>query len=140
MTAFTVVLVSAGWRPGDAVGAHSGLHHAYLEATTATFAAIVACQVGTAFACRTDRASLRAIGVLSNPLLLGGVAFELAVAAAVVYLPPLQEMFGTVALTGPDLALLAPFPVLVWAVDEAFRWRARRHEGAKGSGSAAPAG
>ena len=31
------------------------LHHAYLEATTMTFAGIVACQIGTAFAARTER-------------------------------------------------------------------------------------
>ncbi len=56
-----------------------------------TFAGITACQVGTAFAARTDRASLRTIGVFSNPLLLWGIAFELAFAAALIYLPPLQD-------------------------------------------------
>ena len=58
-----------------------------------TFAGIVACQIGTAFAARTERASLRAVGVLTNPLLLWGIAFELAFAAAIIYLPPLQPVF-----------------------------------------------
>ena len=49
------------------------------QATTMTFAGIVACQVGTAFAARTERASLRSVGVFTNPLLLWGIAFELAV-------------------------------------------------------------
>ena len=40
----------AGWSPGDPTGAGSPLHDAYLEATTATFLAIVFCQVGTVFA------------------------------------------------------------------------------------------
>ena len=40
----------AGWSPGDPTGSGSPLHHAYLEATTVTFLAIVFCQVGTAFA------------------------------------------------------------------------------------------
>ena len=39
---------------------------------------MVACQVGTAFAARTERASLRSVGVFSNRLLLWGIAFELA--------------------------------------------------------------
>ena len=47
-----------------------------------TFLGIVACQVGTAFAARTDRASLRDVGVFTNPLLLWGIAFELAFTAA----------------------------------------------------------
>ena len=74
------------------------LHRAYLEATTITFLAIVVCQIGTALAARTERASLRSIGLLTNPLLLWGFLFELAFAAAVVYLPPLQAAFSTAAL------------------------------------------
>ena len=45
-----------------------------------------------------SRASLREIGVFSNPLLLGGIAFELVFAAALIYLPPLQRLFHTAAL------------------------------------------
>jgi small-conductance mechanosensitive channel len=37
MAGFFYVLLSAGWRPGDAVGKGSALHHAYLQATTMTF-------------------------------------------------------------------------------------------------------
>ena len=42
-----------------------------------TFAGIVACQVGTAFASRTERAALWTVGVFSNRLLLWGILFEL---------------------------------------------------------------
>ena len=48
--------------------------------------------------------------MLSNPLLLWGIAFELAFAAALIYLPPLQPIFGTAALGPGELALLAAFP------------------------------
>jgi calcium-translocating P-type ATPase len=126
LLAFFAVLNRAGWSRGADVAAGSPLHGAYLQATTASFAAIVACQVGTAFACRTDRVSLISIGLLGNRLLLAGIGFELAFTAALVYLPPLQEIFGTAALDGWTVALLAPFPVLVWAVDEVFRWAGRR--------------
>jgi calcium-translocating P-type ATPase len=123
---FFAVLWRAGWHPGDATGASSPLHHAYLQATTITFAGIVACQIGTAFAARTDRASLFTVGVFSNPLLLWGIAAELLFTAAVVYLPPLQDVFGTAALDAAQLAMIAPFPFLVWGLDEVVRWLGRR--------------
>jgi len=123
---FFVVLSAAGWSPGDPTGAGSALHHDYLVATTMTFAGITACQVGTAFAARTSTASLRQIGVFSNPLLLYGIAFELLFAAALIYLPPLQDLFGTAALSPAHLAILLPFPFLVWGSDELRRWWLRR--------------
>jgi calcium-translocating P-type ATPase len=126
MAAFFAVLWRAGWAPGDPTGPGTPLNHAYREATTATFAGIVACQIGTAFASRTESASLREIGLLTNPLLLWGIAFELAFTAALVYLPPLQQLFGTAALGPGTLALIAPFPFAVWAVDELHRLKLRR--------------
>jgi magnesium-transporting ATPase (P-type) len=127
MGLFLLVLVRAGWTPGAPTGVGSPLHHAYLQATTASFAAIVACQIGTAFAARTTHASLRRIGLTSNPLLLGGIAFEVAFAAAVIYLPVLQTVFGTAALPAWTLALLAPMPILVWGIDETYRTVRRAH-------------
>jgi calcium-translocating P-type ATPase len=124
--AFLFVLLRAGWSPGDPVGPGSPLHEVYLEATTMTFLAIVVCQVGTALAARTDRASLFSVGVLSNRLLLFGFAFELAFAAAIVYVGPLQSMFGTAPVGALDLLLLAPFPLVVWGADELRRYFARR--------------
>jgi magnesium-transporting ATPase (P-type) len=116
--AFFWVLGRDGWSPGDDVGAGAPLHDTYVTATTMTFAAIVACQVGAAFACRTDRVRLREVGVLSNRLLLAGIAFELVFAAAVVYVPPLQEVFDTAALGPAELLPLAAFPLVVWGAEE----------------------
>jgi hypothetical protein len=67
---FFLVLGGAGWHPGDATGAGTPLHHAYLQATTMTFLGMIAGQIGTAFAVRTQHASLRSIGAFSNPYLL----------------------------------------------------------------------
>ena len=131
---FFVVLTAAGWSPGDPTGSGSPLHGDYLAATTMTFAGITACQVGTAFAARTSRASLRQIGVFSNPLLLWGIGFELAFAAALIYLPPLQDLFGTAALSPAHLALLIPFPFVVWGSDELRRRWLRRRPAAVGVG------
>jgi len=125
MGGFLYVLLDAGWGPGDAVGEGAPLHGAYLEATTITFLGIVACQIGTAFAARTERASLRQVGVLSNPLLLWGILFEVVFSAALVLLPPLQAAFGTAIPNADALLLLLAFPVVVWGTDELRRWRAR---------------
>ena len=128
LAGFFWVLGGAGWAPGDAVDAGSPLHDAYLTATTMTFAGIVACQIGTAFASRTERASLRSIGVLSNRLLLWGIAFEVAFTAAIVYVPWLQGIFGTRPLGAHEVGVLLTFPLVVWGADELRRaWR-RRHE------------
>jgi calcium-translocating P-type ATPase len=126
MAAYFFVLVKAGWHPGDPVGEGHALHDAYLEATTATFLAMVVGQIGTAFAARTDRASLRSIGVFTNPLLLWGIVFELVLAAMVIYLPPLQDALNTAAL-GPEVLLfIAPFPFIVWGADELRRYIVRK--------------
>jgi calcium-translocating P-type ATPase len=125
---FFFVLLDAGWSPGDATGVGSALHSDYLAATTMTFAGITACQIGTAFAARTSRASLWQIGPFTNPLLLWGILFEIVFAAAIVYLPPLQDVFATASLGAPELAILATFPFIVWGSDELRRWWLRRRD------------
>ena len=127
MGGYFLVLLSAGWSPGDPTGAGTPLHHTYLQATTMTWAGIVACQApGAAFAVRTSRSALREVGVFSNPHLLRGVAFALMFAAAIIYLLLLQSIFHTAALGPRELIVLTCFPVLVWGSDELWRWRARR--------------
>lgn len=123
---FFAVLLHGGWSPGDAVGEGDPLHDVWIQATTMTFAGIVSCQIGTAFAARTDHASLRSVGVLRNRLLLWGIGFELLFTAAVVYLPFCQSVFGTAALDPWMLALIAPFGLIVWGADELRRLRIRR--------------
>jgi len=126
MGGFFYVLTRAGWHPGDPVGVHSRLHHAYLQATTMTFLGMIFGQIGTAFAVRTQRASLRSVGVFSNRYLLLAIAAELALAAVFVYAPPFQTLLGTTALPASDLALLLPYPFIVCGADELRRYIMRR--------------
>jgi calcium-translocating P-type ATPase len=121
---FFYVLLRAGWSPGDATGRYTDLHQAYLQATTMTFLGIVACQVGTAMAARTERSSLRDVGLLTNRLLLWGIAFELVFAAVIVATP----IAGPLAMARPPwdaLLLLVAFPFVVWGADELWRYRRR---------------
>jgi calcium-translocating P-type ATPase len=124
-TLFLVTLLAGGWTFGaDTATGH--LHEVWRQATTMTFLGIVACQIGTAMAARTNTASLRRIGVTSNRLLLWGIVFEVVFAAALVCLPPLQEVFGTSRPTSWQVLALLPLPLLVWGVDERWRWNRRR--------------
>jgi magnesium-transporting ATPase (P-type) len=126
ISGFFFVLLSAGWHPGAPVGAGHPLHHAYLQATTMSFVGMIAGQIGTAFAVRTSRASLRSIGVFSNRYLLLAIGGVVVFAALFVYAPPLQSLLATAALPARDVLFLLPYPFIVWGADELRRWIHRR--------------
>ncbi|SDP46316.1 plasma-membrane calcium-translocating P-type ATPase [Nakamurella panacisegetis] len=129
LAGFFVVLQRGGWSLHAPTGVGTPLHHLYQQATTVAWLGIVSCQVGAAMAARTERASLRSTGVFSNPLLLGAIAIELVLAAAVVFVPFLHPVFGTATPTASQLALVIPFPFVVWGADEIRRWIGRRRTG-----------
>jgi calcium-translocating P-type ATPase len=126
MAGFFYVLLKAGWHPGVSVDVGAPLHHAYQQATTMTFLGMIAGQIGTAFAVRTQRASLRSVGVFTNPYLLGGIVAEILLAAVFVYAPPMQALLGTAPLPVSDLLPLLAYPVIVWGADECMRYARRR--------------
>jgi magnesium-transporting ATPase (P-type) len=126
MGGFFYVLSGAGWHPGASVGTGTPLHHAYLQATTMSFLGMIAGQIGTAFAVRTRRTSLRQVGVFSNRYLIWAILAELALAAVFVYTPAFQALLGTAGLPPRDLVLLVPYPFVVWGADELRRWVIRR--------------
>ena len=119
--AFFLTLLRAGWSPGAATGGGAHLHHAYVQATTATFVGIVSCQLGTVWAARRDTSRIRDIGVLTNRLLLAGIAFEVLFTAALIATPRLNTALGMAVPPLLTLAVTATFPVIVWSVDEIRR-------------------
>jgi hypothetical protein len=66
--------------------------------------------------------------VFTNKFLLAGIAVALAFGVALVYLPVLQGFFGTEALSPAQLAIVAPFPFIVWGADEVRRLLMRRYQ------------
>lgn len=131
MCAFLGELLAAGWSPGDPTGEGAALHGAYQQATTMAFLGIVACQVGTAMAARTEDGARTRPRLLANRLLLWGIAFELGLSALIVTVPLLQEVFGTAVPTVPSLLVLPVFPLVVWAADAARRHRRLRRAGVR---------
>ncbi|HQE92714.1 MAG TPA: cation-transporting P-type ATPase [Anaerolineae bacterium] len=77
--------------------------HIYHAATAMTFGAVVATQIGNLFAQRTGRASFFRTPLFTNRLIWIGIASELALAALLIYVPFLQQLFDTAA-----------FPVWQW--------------------------
>jgi calcium-translocating P-type ATPase len=131
MAGFFFVMLRGGWHLGAPTGRGTPLHNTYVTATTMTFFGMIMGQIGTAFAARTDRASLRSVGVFSNPLLLWGIGFELVLAAILIYVPVFQSLLATAPLGPAELLFTLPFPFIVWGADELRRYLIRRHSGAR---------
>jgi magnesium-transporting ATPase (P-type) len=70
-------------------------------------------------------------GLLPTITLLAGIAVALAFAAALVYLPALHGFFGTEALSPDQLAVVAPFPFIIWGADEIRRLLLRRYHASR---------
>jgi Ca2+-transporting ATPase len=83
-------------------------------------------QLAHVMAIRSERDSLWHIGLGSNRPLLAAVAVGVALQLALVYLPGLQQMFGTEALSAPALAMACALPLLVPAGVEIEKWVIRR--------------
>jgi Ca2+-transporting ATPase len=85
---------------------------------TMVFMVLILSQLSHVLAIRSRQESTFRIGLLSNKPLLGAVALTLLLQLAVVYVPLMQRVFQTVALSVADLALsLALGSVVFWAVE-----------------------
>jgi len=115
MLAYYFLNSRLGWPNVPLAAAGTG----YAMATTMTLAAIVFAQIGVVFACRTDKLSAFTAGLASNKLILVGVALEIVLVSLLMYLPPLQGVFGTAPLGVAEWAFLICVPVVVLALDEA---------------------
>ncbi|GGZ19741.1 cation-translocating P-type ATPase [Streptomyces poonensis] len=104
----------------------------YREAITLVQAGIVVSQFFNALAVRTERESVLTVGLFGNPPLIAAGLFGLALMAAISYVPLLQGVFNTAALTAGDWALLAAVGVLPLAADEARKLRLRRRASGPG--------
>lgn len=99
----------------------------YYQATTICIAAIIACQVGNIFACRSDRISIRRIGFFSNKLVWLGIGVELGLLLLIIHSSILQKIFSTAPLQPENWLLLLVFPPLILIADE-LRKQFVRHQ------------
>jgi hypothetical protein len=66
------------------------------------------------------------IGLLSNRFLLVGIAFELALAAALIWVPGLNTVFHQGPLGPAQVAFLLLWPPVVFGAEELRKWVVRR--------------
>jgi sodium/potassium-transporting ATPase subunit alpha len=123
MSGYYYVLKSGGWIYGMNLGEADPL---YLKATTIALAAIIITQIANGLTCRTTSESLFKKGFLTNKYLLAGIATEIILILLIVYVPSLQQVFGTVDLRFSDWLILLPFAMLLLGADEFRKWVVRR--------------
>ncbi|MDP3481743.1 MAG: HAD-IC family P-type ATPase, partial [Sulfuricella sp.] len=123
MAAFFLVLHGAGWHYGERL---SPLDPLYLQATTATLTAIIVMQVMNVFLCRDKRESLLVTGILGNPLILWGIAAEIALILAIDYTPWGNLIFGTAPISLNVWLFVIPFAFAMLALEEVRKWVVRK--------------
>lgn len=126
MAAYFYVMRGGGWSWPHAVAPTSLL---YLQATTACLAGIIVTQVANVFTCRSPVLSITTLGFFSNPLVLIGVASELALTGLIIYTPPGNAIFGCAPVGINVWLLLIPFALLLLSADEVRKHFVRRTGG-----------
>jgi calcium-translocating P-type ATPase len=129
MAAFFFVLDDGGWHYGQTLTWNDPL---YLQATTATLAAIIVMQMVNVFLCRDPRQSVFRLGWLGNRLIYLGLAAELGLILAIAYTPLGNRLFGAAPLGFEVWLYLLPFALAMLALEEARKWLWRRRSSARG--------
>jgi Ca2+-transporting ATPase len=93
---------------------------------TITFTMLCFVQLGHVLAVRSERESLFTQGLLSNKPLAGAVALAIASQLAIIYVPALNRLFKTQALSATELVLTFAGAAAVFAVVEIEKWFWRR--------------
>lgn len=93
---------------------------------TMVFMTLTLSQMGNALAIRSERDSLFSIGLLSNKAMLGAVLLTFVLQLAVTYVPFLQPIFRTQALTAGELAISLGASTVVFIASEIWKAFLRR--------------
>lgn len=130
MTAYTAVLLGAGWTPGAELPPSDVL----MAASGAAFTTVVLAQLANAFACRSASVPPWRLGWFSNRLLVWAVLAEVGLLAVFLFLGPLAALLGHAPPSPGGLAVaLAAIPGVLLAD---WLYKIARHRRA---GKAAPA-
>jgi Ca2+-transporting ATPase len=93
---------------------------------TLLFTTLTISQMAHATVIRSGRESLFSLGLFSNPLMVGSVALTFVLQLAVVYWEPLQNVFGTQALSAGELLLSLGLSAVVFVAVEIEKWFKRK--------------
>jgi len=123
MAAFLSFLLLHGWQYGTVDLADPTLHR---QAMTMTLLGAVTCQLLNVWTLRSWEFSAFSVGLFTNRLLLLAMAAELAWIWALLKVPAVQKVFNTAPVPLAELWILLPFPLLLFAGHELYKWRQRR--------------
>jgi len=112
---------------GVSIGAQAwAIHLGNEKWMTMVFTILSISQMGQAMAGRSNWNSVFTQGIFGNKQLIGAVSLTLVLQMAVIYIPFLQDVFGTQALTITELLICIGLSSIVfWAV-EIEKWIKRR--------------
>ncbi|PKN13846.1 MAG: ATPase [Deltaproteobacteria bacterium HGW-Deltaproteobacteria-4] len=102
------------------------LHDGSSHWQTMVFTVLCLSQMGHVLAIRSGRESFFSQGIFSNKPLTGAILLTFALQMATIYVPLLQPIFKTKALTLAELALTLALSSLVFFAVEIEKWLKRR--------------
>lgn len=105
----------------------------YLKGVTMMFAGIVVAQAGNVLACRTSKQSVFKASLKHNKWIIVGIVAQLSILSFLVYVPLMQEFFGTTALGVGDWIFLLSLAVVVVVAEEIRKFFVRRFSKTSGN-------
>jgi Ca2+-transporting ATPase len=108
-----------------------------VEAQALVFMTLNLMEFFAAFSFRSDRLSLLEVGIFKNRWLIGAVLISLGLTVILLYVPPLQDVFHTFALTTTDWVIVVIASVSILVILELGKFVLRRMTSA--TGGAVPA-
>lgn len=106
---------AGGWQLGMQLEANDPV---YIKGVTMTFAGIVVAQAGNVLASRTSKQSIFKTSLKTNKWIIVGIAAQLAILAVLVYVPLMNQFFGTTPLGLTEWAYLLSLAVVVVFAEE----------------------
>jgi Ca2+-transporting ATPase len=93
---------------------------------TMLFTTLIFGQLALALEVRAEKKSLFSVGLFSNRAMLAAVGIGIAAHFALIYVPFLQNVFGTVALGPKDLLISLAAALAILLAAEAWKWWERK--------------
>ena len=120
MTVGTIALFSVEYFGGIKAGVGEAI--ALKEAQTMAVTFVIMFQIFYMIHCRSLKDNLLTIGLFSNPTVFAGIGAILVLHLFFVYLPLLQQIFGTTALSAADFGMAAAAGFVIFPLVSLEKW------------------
>ena len=119
---------AGGWHFGMALTSTSSFYTSgvYAKGVTMTFAGIVVAQAGNVLACRTSKQSIFKTSLKTNKWIIFGITAQIGILSLLIYVPVMQHIFTTTALSLSNWAFLVSLAVIVVFAEEIRKFFSRK--------------